>query len=82
MLPDTTVTNLQTTVNLRKDRKESSEKQTKAYKVVSKMSANICVVGGGVVGLTTAVILQQQCPRAQVLRLTRVKHIHTCTIAR
>ena len=40
------------------------------------MSANICVVGGGVVGLTTAVILQQQCPRAQVLRLTRVKHIH------
>ena len=30
------------------------------------MSANICVVGGGVVGLTTAVALQQQCPRSRV----------------
>ena len=29
---------------------------------------NICVVGGGVVGLTTAVMLQEQAPKAQVCR--------------
>ena len=44
-----------------------------------KLPPRICVVDGGVVGLTTTVIIQQQCPRAQVQRLTHVKH-HTCTI--